>query len=180
MSRIQPVNSETASNDQQALFEDIFEEIGMVPALMRVMAHSPAVLDGYLAIQKRLDNGLLPKRLRYQIALAVSQAAGSDYCVAAYTALGRTVGLSEEALRDARVASSPDRRTDTALKFARVLGIGSGPAASSHLSRLRNAGFDDSDIVEIVAHAMTISLANILYHLSDVAVDFPSVDSKNE
>ncbi|HSS63653.1 MAG TPA: carboxymuconolactone decarboxylase family protein [Gammaproteobacteria bacterium] len=151
----------------------------MVPALLRVMAHSPAVLDGYLAIQESLEAGSLHKRLRYQIALAVSQAAGSEYCVAAYTALGKSAGLSDEALRDARVASSPDRRTDTALKFARVLKKQSAREASDHLFRLRQAGFKESEIVEIVAHVMVVSLANALYHLSDVAVDFPSIELKD-
>lgn len=176
MSRLSPVQLQSATESQRVLFERIFEETGMVPALLRVMAHSPFVLDGYLAIQERLDAGLLHKRLRYQIALAVSQAAGSKYCIAAYTALGKTAGLSEEAVRDARAASSPDRRTDIVLKFALALASRSGQAPGDHLSRLRQAGFVDSDILEIVAQVMVISLANALYHLSDLEVDFPSVE----
>ena len=86
--------------------------------------------------------------------------------------------MSEEALRDACAASSPDRRTDTALEFAQALENRPGRAANCHLARLRNAGFDDTGIVEIVAHVMVVSLANALYHISDVAADFPPVDLK--
>lgn len=148
----------------------------MVPALLRVVANSPAVLEGFLAMQKALEHGVLDKRLRYQIALAVSQANRSAYCVAAYTALGRTVGLSDEALSDARQASSPDRRTDAALKFARALEARPARALGAYLDRLRAAGFGDAEVAEIVAHVVVVGLSNYFYHLSDVAVDFPPVD----
>ena len=160
----------------KALLERIWEETGMVPALLRVMAHSPIVLDGYLSIQQRLDAGTLDTRMRYQIALAVSQANGSEYCVAAFSALGKAAGLSDEALRDARGANSPDRRTDAALKFARALEARPDGTTRRHLSTLRQAGFADNEIVEMVAHVMVVGLANALYHISDVAVDFPPVD----
>ncbi|NIR91698.1 MAG: carboxymuconolactone decarboxylase family protein [Gammaproteobacteria bacterium] len=178
MSRVSAIDPGSASGAAKALLERIWEETGMVPALLRAMAHSPAVLDGYLAIQERLDGGALDTRLRYHIALSVSQANGSEYCVAAYSALGKAAGLSEEAVRDARRASSPDRRTDTVLKFARALQSGAGQAISRHLPRLRDVGLGDTEIVEVVAHVMIVSLANALYHVSDVAVDFPPVDLK--
>ena len=176
MSRLSAIDPTSSTEAAQALLERIWEETGMVPALLRVMAHSPAVLDGYLTIQARLDGGALDKRLRYQIALAVSQANDSEYCLAAFSALGKAAGLSEEALRDARAASSPERRTDTALKFARALASGPSRSVSRHLPRMRDGGFDDTAIVEIVAQVMVVSLANALYHISDVAVDFPPVD----
>ena len=174
-SRLSAIDPGTATGDSRALLDRLLEETGMVPALLRVMAHSPAVLDGYLAVQKRLGEGQLDKRLRYQIALAVSQANGSAYCVAAFTALGKTAGLSDEAMRDARAASSPDRRTDAALKFAQSLESRSEIAATL-LPQLRGAGFDEPEIVEIVAQVMVVGMANAIYHISDIAVDFPSVD----
>lgn len=148
----------------------------MVPALLRVMANSPTVLAGFIGIQQSLDAGVLDKRLRYQIALAVSQANGSAYCVAAYTALGKTAGLSEESLRDARQGASPNRRTDAALKFARALETRPGPISDSYLARLRAVGFDDAEIAEIIAHVMVASLSNYFYHVSDIAIDFPPID----
>ena len=44
------------------------------------------------------------------------------------------------------------------------------------LPQLRKVGFDDAEIIEIVAHVMVVSLASSLYCLSDIAVDFPLVD----
>ena len=81
MSRLSAIEPASASAAAKALLERIWEETGIVPALVRVMAHSPAVLGGYLSIQDHLDAGTLYDRLRYQVAPAVSQANGSDYCV---------------------------------------------------------------------------------------------------
>ncbi len=176
MSRLAAVSLESATDAARALLERIWEERGMVPALLRVMANSPPVLDAFLAMQERLEAGVLDKRLRYQIALAVSQANGSAYCVAAYSALGKAAGLSEEALGDARRGGSPNRRADAALKFAQALEQRPGRAPDQHLARLRSAGFKDAEIAEIVAHAVLVSLANYFYHVSDIAVDYPPVD----
>lgn len=171
-----PIDPASANAQVKALFDRMREDKGMVPALQRVLAHSPTVLKGYLAFQQQLDDGGLDRRLRYQIALAISQANESEYCVAAYSALGRAVGLSDQALRDARLASSPDRRTDTVLKFARALEDDVAGAAHRQLSRMREVGFNDSDIVEVLAQVSVVAMLNCLYHLSTVAVEFPFVD----
>ena len=174
-SRLSAIDPSIADGDARALLDRMLEKTGITPALLRVMARSPAVLDSYLAMQERLDEGRLDKRLRYQIALAVSQTNGSAYCVAAFSALGKTAGLSDEAMRDARAANSPDRRTDAALKFAE--GVASkAEIAGALLSRLRAAGFREPEIVEIVAQATIVGLANAIYHISDIPVDFPPVD----
>lgn len=180
MARLAALTFESATGTARALLERVWEDTGMVPALLRVMAHSPAVLDAFLAMQERLDAGVLDKRLRYQIALAVSHANGSAYCVAAYSALGRAAGLSEEVLRDARRGASPNRRADAALKFAQALERRPAQAPDADLARLRSAGFHDPEIAEIVAHAVLVSLANYFYHVSDVAVDYPPVDPVEE
>ena len=171
-----PIDPASANAQVRALFDRMREDKGMVPALQRVLAHSSTVLKGYLAFQEQLDDGGLDRRLRYQIALAVSQVNESEYCLAAYSALGRAAGLSDQALRDARMASSPDRRWDTVLKFARALENDVAGAARDQLWRMRDVGFNDSDIVEVLAQVSVVAMLNCLYHLSAVTVDFPSVD----
>ncbi len=174
MSRLTALELESTTGTARALLEHIWEETGMMPTLLRVIANSPAVLEGFLAMQECLDAGVLDKRLRYQIALAVSQANGSEYCVAAFSALGKAEGLSEEALRDARQANSPNRRTDAALKFAQALEGRPGQGLDRYLTRLHTVGFNYTEIAEIVAHAVLVSLSNYFYHVSRIEMDFPS------
>jgi AhpD family alkylhydroperoxidase len=63
--------------------------------MVRVLANSPAMLRGYLGLAGALDSGSLGAELREQIALAVAEANGCDYCLAAHTALGRGAGLTD-------------------------------------------------------------------------------------
>jgi len=53
--------------------------------MMRVMANSPAVFDGYLSFGTALGKGVLPAALRERIAIAVAEANACCVCLAAYT-----------------------------------------------------------------------------------------------
>lgn len=118
----------------------------------------------------------MDQQLRYQIALAVSQANQSDYCLAAYTALGKAAGLREEAATDARAASSPNSRTDAALKFVSALEQRPTQTPERELAKLRSVGFSSAEIAEIIANAVLVSLGNYLCHVADMTLDFPAVD----
>ena len=176
MSRLTALDFEFTNDTVETLLERIREETGMVPAIYRVIANSTAALAGFLAMKNCLDAGMLDKRLRSQIALAVSQANASEYCVAAYTALGKAEGLSEEALRDARQANTPNRRTDAALKFSKALGERPVQPLDELLLRLRNVGFTEAEIAEIIAHTALVNLTNYFFHASAVTLDFTPID----
>lgn len=176
MSRLSALDPDSIAFAAKTLLEQVQREIGMVPAILRVIANSPAALEGFLAMQECLDNGALDKRLRVQIALAVSQANDSEYCIAAHTAIGRAAGLSDEALRDARRATSPDSRTDAALKFARALGARPALPLDKHLDRLRDAGYESTHVAEMIAHTVLVSMTNCFFHASAVNLDFPRVE----
>jgi hypothetical protein len=49
VSRISPVDRETTNDRLRKTFDAIQKQLGVVPNMMRTMAHSPAVLDAYLA-----------------------------------------------------------------------------------------------------------------------------------
>jgi hypothetical protein len=43
------------------------------------------------------------------------------------------------------------------------------------LAAVRTAGWQDTEIVEIVGHALSTTLSNYLLHLSGVPIDYPAV-----
>ena len=176
MARLSALDVESTSNSVEGLFKQVEEELGMVPAIYRVIANSPVVLDGLLAMQGRLETGLLDKALRVQIALAVSQANGSAYCVAAHTALGLADGLSDETMRDARRACAPNRRSDAVLKFSRALGERTLQPLDELLCQLRRVDFTDAEIIEIVTYTALVSLTNSIALCAHMVSDFPSID----
>src|SRR5438105_4595268 len=100
MSRLQQIAPESDSDRAHTLLDAVKSKLGLVPNMMRAMASSPAVLDGYLQLSGALAQGSLSARVREQISLAVAQANGCDYCLAAHSAIGKAVGLTAEQVRD--------------------------------------------------------------------------------
>ena len=175
MPRLKAIEPDQATGQAKELLDAVNEKYGMVPNLARTLANSPAALQGYLALGEALDGGVLSAKLREQIALTVSQANGCDYCVAAHCAIGKSVGLSDSELADARQSTSPDSRVDAALHFARQLVENRGWVDDDDLDRVRRAGHGDAEIAEIVAVVAWKTFANYFNHVAGTDVDFPAV-----
>ncbi len=175
MPRLKAIEPDHATGEVKKLLDAVDEKFGMVPNLARTLANSPAALQALLAFGEALDGGVLPAKLREQISLTVSQANGCGYCVAAHCAIGKSVGLSDSELTDARQSSSPDSKVDAALHFARQLVENRGWVEDEDLERVRRADYGDGEIAEIVAVVSWKTFANYFNHVAGTEVDFPAV-----
>ena len=64
MSRLQALDPAAATGKAQALLEGVRKKLGVVPNMMRTMAASPSMLEGYLGLSGALGSGQLPAGLR--------------------------------------------------------------------------------------------------------------------
>jgi uncharacterized peroxidase-related enzyme len=148
--------------------------MGTVPNLIATMARSPAVARAYLGFAQALSGGTLPRRVREQIALVVGEANACGYCVAAHTASGKRVGLTEEETKDARRAASDDEKEQAAPVFARKVVQDRGVVADADVEQLRQAGYTDGEMGEIVANVALNIFTNYFNHVAATEVDFPA------
>jgi uncharacterized peroxidase-related enzyme len=170
------VNPESALCKTRELLDQVQRSMGMTPNMIKVLANAPDVLEGYLGFSGALAQGVLPRRLREQLALTVSEVHDCDYCLAARTAIGKMVGLSEQEIADARQGTSVDVKTEVALRFARKLVQERGRVENADIKRLAQVGFDQQAIIEIVAHVAMSTFTNYFNHVASTAVDFPAVE----
>ncbi|QDU82600.1 Alkyl hydroperoxide reductase AhpD [Polystyrenella longa] len=177
MTRLQQVQSTDAAGRTAKLFDGIQKKLGSVPNMMRAMGNSPAALGAYLSLSNELSKGSLTAPQREQIALAVGQANGCNYCLSAHSALGKMAGLTTDQIRDARLASAVDSKDDALLRFALKLVTNQGHVADSDLQSLHDHGFTDGDIVEVVAHVALNIFTNYFNHVADPEIDFPRAAS---
>lgn len=175
MSRITPVDLETTHNGVRRNFGAVEKQLGLVPNMMRTMAVSPSALEGYLSFGGALRRGSLPIPLQEQIAIAVAEANGCDYCLSAHTALGRKAGISPGELEANRTARSDDPRTEAALRFAWAVLGERGAVSDDELARVRGAGFSDGEIAEIIAHVALNVFTNYFNRAAGTEIDFPVV-----
>ncbi len=175
MSRLQALDPAAATGKAQPLLEGVRKKLGLVPNMMRTMAASPAVLEGYLGLSGALGTGRLPAKLREQIALAVAQANGCGYCLAAHSLLGGNAGLAASDIVAARRGDASEPRAQAAIRFALAVVAARGGVDVAELERVRGAGFGDGEIAEIVAHVALNVLTNYLNRVADTEIDFPKV-----
>src|SRR5262245_13001494 len=98
MSRIfTPASIEEAPSASRPLLETVKKLLGSVPNLFRMVANSPAALEGYVGLLGALSKGSLPAATHERIALLVADANGCDYCLSAHSWLGKNVAKLDEA-----------------------------------------------------------------------------------
>lgn len=179
MSRIPtPASIEAAPVAARPLLEAVHKQLGVVPNLFRLVANSPAALEGYLGMSAALAKGRLPAQTRERIALAVAQINGCGYCLSAHTYLGKNLAKLDDAEIVAnRRGGSHDPKADAAVRFAARLVRERGHVADADVAAVRMAGYDDAQIVEIVQHVALNTWTNYLNEVAGTEIDFPAVQS---
>jgi uncharacterized peroxidase-related enzyme len=177
MSRIPAIDPATAQGSVKTQLDGLKSKIGMIPNLYRVTAQSPAALDGLLALTGALAGGVLDPKLREQVALAVGDYNGCDYCTSAHTLIGKGAGLSTADIEAARTAHAADPRAQAALDFVRAVAERRGQVSAANLASVHAAGFSDAEVIELVAHVALNSFTNYVNNVADTVIDFPRVTS---
>lgn len=176
MSRIQQVKPESAQGQTAELFSAVRSKLGMVPNMMRAMGNSPTALHAYLQFSGSLANGVLSAKERELIALTVGQSNRCDYCLAAHTALGKMAGLNAEQIRDARIGNAVDSKTEALVRFSKKLVDERGRVTDEDLNTLRQFGFDDEHLAEIIANVAVNIFTNYFNHVAETDIDFPKAE----
>lgn len=175
MSHLTLVNPETATEKSKELLETVKGKMGRVPNMTKAMAVSPAVLESYLAFSGAIGKTLNGK-LREQIALVVAQENACAYCLAAHSAIGNMVGLSQLEIGASRAAQANDPRTRAALEFAKRVVQTRGEVGSQAVVALTQAGFTEAEVAEITAHVAFNVFTNYFNKVANTDIDFPKVD----
>lgn len=176
MARINIVTPESANAEQKALYGAIHAQLGMVPNFLKVFANSPAALKAFLGLHGIAGEGSLDPQTRERIALALAQQNSCEYCLSAHTAIGRKAGLNSAEIEANRAGSSQDAKAAVAVKFARSLVAHTGDITTAELIEMREAGYSESDIVEVITHVGMNILTNLLGKAGRVDIDFPKVE----
>ena len=177
MSRIPTLPSIAAAPAaSQPLLEAVQKQVGSVPNLFRVVANSPAALEGYLAMSGALAKGALPAATRERIALAVAEVNGCNYCLAAHSLFGKNLAKLDDAeIAANRAGGSNDAKADAAVRFAVRIARERGHVGEAALQAVRAAGYSDAQLVEIVQHVALNTWTNYLNEVAATEIDFPPV-----
>ena len=174
-----PATIDAAPAASRPLLEAVKEQLGLVPNMFRLVANSPAALEGYLGLSGALNKGALPAPTRERIALAVAEINGCNYCLSAHTYLGKNLAKLDDAEISAnRNGASTDPKADAAVRFAVKVVRARGHVSDDDVRAVRSAGYDDAQVIEIVLHVALNTWTNYINMVAETDIDFPIVTTR--
>src|SRR5262249_12261607 len=122
------------------------------------------------------NNGALTKTLdvktRERIALAVAQVDGCDYCLSAHSYLGLNLAkISPEEIALNRKGETGDDKATDAVNFAAKAELAHGHITEAYIKAVRDAGFSDGQIVDILAVTAENIFTNLLNVVAETDID---------
>jgi uncharacterized peroxidase-related enzyme len=162
----------------QPLLDGVARKLGVVPNLYRVFAQSPAALEGLLGLSGALAK-TLDARTRGRIAIAVANVNGCEYCLSAHTYIGlNLLKMTPEDTALNRAGDSTDAKAAAAVRFAVKVTQSRGQVSDADIAAVRDAGYSEAQIVEIVGLVAENVLTNFLNNVARTDIDFPVVHTE--
>ncbi len=151
---------------------------GQLSNIIGVLAGSPATLRAYARFRSELRHGTLPLKTQQRVALAVAEHQGSEYALAALGRTAREAGLGLDEIALAREFDSHDEREATLLSFVKALLESDGAPPRHKHEEAREAGWEDEQILETIAHVALATFGNLVTRAGDVPLDGSNEDSR--
>lgn len=169
-----PIREQVSAPNQQ-LFDVLTQKLGMVPNLYAMFAHSENALSNYLTFQQGQAKGAFNARLREAIYVAVSQANGCAYCLAAHTVLGKMNGFSDEQLLGIRAGHADfDPKLDAVVRLTHAIAGSKGHPAPELIDNFYAAGYGPGALADLVLLIADKTAMNYLHNITQIPVDFPA------
>ena len=150
MARIEPIERDRASGRARELLDELASRGAEPGPMVRAMANAPALLRGYLDLNRAMKRSHLDRRVNERIALAAQEWIGCDYCLAAHTQAARELGVSETDIQLARQGTATDAKTAAIVALGQQLVAAPSEVSDEQVDELHAFGYSDEQIAEVV------------------------------
>ena len=150
MPRIEPIDLDSAPAKARELLDEYASRAGEPGPMVRTMANAPAVLRGYLDLNRAMKRSHLDRRITERIALAAQEWIGCQYCIAAHTAAAQKLGLGDRDIALARQGTATDPAIASIVAFGQQVIAAPAEIIDADIDRLRAHGYSDEQLAEVV------------------------------
>lgn len=175
MPRVPIHDLDTAPVDSHDALKQLEAAKGKLLNIFGGMAHSPAVLNSFAAVEGALaDDATLIEADKQAIRLAVAGYQDCHYCQSAYTMAAKAAGLTEEQTVELRSGTASfDTALDALVRFAREAFDRRGHVDDATWERAIDAGWRDDQLLEAFANVARTFLTTGFNHLIGTELDVP-------
>ena len=163
---------EEVSENNQAIFDNLKNQLGFVPNIYAAMAHSNTALEAYLQFSgSKTTLSAIEKEV---IDLAVSQVNGCQYCQAAHTAISKMKGLKDDQILELRQGNASwDAKLNALSNITKEIAVNRGNINNDTLEAFYHAGYTKANLVDLIVAVGMITVTNLFHNVTDVEIDFP-------
>lgn len=175
MPRIPVHTVETAPEASRDTLKTLEARVGKVLNIYGEMAHSPAVLNAYAAMNRAIDeHSSLDAATREAIALAVGSVNDCGYCQAAHTGAGRAAGLEADQMIQIRRGAVSDPRLGPLVSLVRQAAAAVGEVPDETWQAALDAGWTDLELTDAFASVAANLFTNYFNHYVGTELDLPA------
>ncbi|MEU4175665.1 carboxymuconolactone decarboxylase family protein [Streptomyces sp. NPDC026589] len=169
MPRLTRLTPDTAVGASRDLLAELVSRHGEVGDMVSTMAHSPAVLGGYLQLSRAMGRAKLDRGISERISIAVQTLQGCRLCLDAHVGAARRMGVDEGEIERARAGTSDDPGIAAIIALALQVHREPTSITDAQVIALREHGYSDraiADVVGVVALNVLTGAFNLLAGLT--------------
>ena len=176
MAYLEVLDKEDAPEESQEILSGIESDIGMIPNLYAVMAHSPTALKAYLQFDEALSGGEFSDKEVQAVLLAASEQNACGYCASAHTLLGKQTGWSKEETHAIRRGDIKDDRIQPLVRLTQEIVDTRGHASDETIQAFFDAGYSKAAFIELHGLVAVKTFTNYINHAVETPIDFPKAE----
>ncbi|MFE5934254.1 carboxymuconolactone decarboxylase family protein [Streptomyces sp. NPDC056470] len=150
MPRLTRLTPDTAVGASRDLLDDLVSRHGQIGDMVSTMAHSPAVLGGYLQLSRAMGRAKLDRKISERISIAIQALQGCGLCLDAHVSAARSMGVDEEEIKRAHAGTSADPAIAAIIALALQVYREPTSITDEQVSALREHGYSDRAIADVV------------------------------
>ncbi|MFE4670523.1 carboxymuconolactone decarboxylase family protein [Streptomyces sp. NPDC056716] len=169
MPRLTRLTPDTAVGASRDLLTELASRHGQLGDMVSTMAHSPAVLGGYLQLSRAMGRAKLSRATSERISIAIQVQQGCGLCLDSHVSAARAMGVDEEEIERARAGTSADPATAAIIALALQIYREPTSITDEQVTALREHGHSDraiADVVGVVALNILTGSFNLLAGLT--------------
>lgn len=166
-------NSENAPEDARPLLKGAKEKFGFIPNLLGEFAEAPAVLEGYLTLDKIIGNTSFSPQEQQIAILAVSVENECHYCSAIHSTILKNQLDTDEAIVNAirNGDTLPDAKLNALVTYTRTVAEKRGHISEDDLQAFIEAGYTKQNVLEVNLITALKTISNYTNHIADTPLD---------
>lgn len=150
MSRLHPLTPMTAKGHAKDLLRELVDRHGEIGPMVATMAHSPAMLSGYLALSRSMKRAKLSRHVSELMSIALQARIGCGLCLRAHEETALQLGIDADEIERAKAGTSNRAEHAAAVSFGLKILAEPSRISDRDLDQLRLRGFSDREVADMV------------------------------